>query len=82
MIAKARLRYLKTSPQKVRLVVDQIRNRGVEDALSLLRHQKRAGHHQKYARWHRCSVPCGCLHRSGDGVRVVRDRVTAIHQDA
>lgn len=42
MIAKARLRYLKTSPQKVRLVVDQIRNRGVEDALSLLRHQKRA----------------------------------------
>jgi len=42
MISKARLRYLRRSPQKVRLVVDQIRNRGVEDALSLLRHQKRA----------------------------------------
>jgi len=42
MISKARLRHLRTSPQKARLVVDQIRNRGVEDALSLLRNHKRA----------------------------------------
>ena len=42
MISKARLRHLKTSPQKARLVVDQIRDRGVEDALSLLRNHKRA----------------------------------------
>ena len=42
MISIAKLRYLKTSPQKTRLVVDPIRNRGVEDALSLLRNHKRA----------------------------------------
>lgn len=41
MIAKARLRYLRTSPQKARLVVDLIRNRTVEEALATLRHQKR-----------------------------------------
>jgi large subunit ribosomal protein L22 len=42
VISKAKLRHLKTSPQKARLVVDQIRDRGVEDALSLLRNHKRA----------------------------------------
>ena len=45
MISKARLRHLKTSPQKARLVVDKIRDRGVEDALSLLRNHKRAVAH-------------------------------------
>ena len=42
MITRAQLRYLRTGPQKTRLVVDQIRNRGVNDALSLLQHHKRA----------------------------------------
>lgn len=42
MIARAQIRYLRTSPQKARLVVDQIRNRGVNEALSTLRFQKRA----------------------------------------
>ncbi|MFQ5720433.1 MAG: 50S ribosomal protein L22 [Acidobacteriota bacterium] len=42
MIARAHLRHVHTSPQKARLVVDQIRNRGVNDALSTLRHHKRA----------------------------------------
>ena len=42
MIAKAKLRYLGTSPQKVRLVVDQIRGQGVEDALALLRFSPKA----------------------------------------
>ena len=37
MIAKASLKYMGTSPQKVRLVVNQIRGKQVEDALSLLR---------------------------------------------
>ena len=37
MIAKAHRKYLQTSPQKVRLVVDQIRGKRVEDALSILR---------------------------------------------
>ncbi len=36
VIAKATLRHLKSSPQKVRLVVDQIRGKGVEDALRTL----------------------------------------------
>ena len=36
MITKARLRFLKTSAQKTRLVVDQIRGRKVEEALSIL----------------------------------------------
>jgi large subunit ribosomal protein L22 len=42
VIAKARLKYLRTSPQKARLVIDLIRNRSVEEALGTLRHQKRA----------------------------------------
>lgn len=37
MIAHAKLKYLRASPQKVRLVVDQIRGRGVQDALEVLR---------------------------------------------
>ncbi len=32
----ARLRYLQTSPQKVRLVVDQIRGKAVEEAAGIL----------------------------------------------
>ena len=33
----ARLRYLQASPQKVRLVADMIRGKGVEEAVNLLR---------------------------------------------
>ncbi|MBI5644364.1 MAG: 50S ribosomal protein L22 [Deltaproteobacteria bacterium] len=36
MEAKAIVKYLKTSPQKTRLVVDLIRGRKIEDALSIL----------------------------------------------
>jgi large subunit ribosomal protein L22 len=36
VIAKASLKHLRSSPQKVRLVVDQIRGKGVEDALRAL----------------------------------------------
>lgn len=36
MITQARLRFLKTSAQKTRLVVDQIRGRDVGEALSIL----------------------------------------------
>jgi large subunit ribosomal protein L22 len=36
MIATARLRYLQASPQKVRLVVDLIRGKGVEEARGIL----------------------------------------------
>ena len=41
MIARARLSHLRGSPQKARLVVDQIRRRGVNEALSTLRNHKR-----------------------------------------
>jgi large subunit ribosomal protein L22 len=37
----ARLRYLRASPQKVRLVADTIRGKGVEEAASLLRLSKK-----------------------------------------
>jgi large subunit ribosomal protein L22 len=37
MIAKARMRYLRSSAQKTRLVVDQIRGLGVNQAVALLR---------------------------------------------
>lgn len=37
MEVTARLRYLKSSPQKVRLVADLVRGKGVEDALHTLR---------------------------------------------
>ena len=42
MIAKAQWKYLGTSPQKVRLVVDQIRGKQVEEALSILRFSPKA----------------------------------------
>ena len=38
----ARLRYLQASPQKVRLVVDQIRGKGVQEAADLLRLSKKS----------------------------------------
>ncbi len=41
MEARAKLRYLKTSPQKVRLVVDLVRGRRVEEALQILRFTKK-----------------------------------------
>jgi large subunit ribosomal protein L22 len=41
MIARASLRHLGVSPQKTRLVLDQIRNRKVEDALATLRNHRR-----------------------------------------
>src|SRR6266700_1745994 len=37
MEATATLRYLKASPQKVRLVVDMVRGKNVDEALSILR---------------------------------------------
>ena len=36
MEAKATLKYLRTSPQKARLVIDQIRGKSAEQALELL----------------------------------------------
>ena len=41
MISQATVRYLKASPQKARLVVDQIRGRDVGDAIGILRASKR-----------------------------------------
>ena len=35
-VSRAKLRYVRVSPQKARLVADQIRGKGVEDALNLL----------------------------------------------
>jgi large subunit ribosomal protein L22 len=42
MEATARHRYLQTSPQKVRLVADQIRGKGVQDAANILDLSKKA----------------------------------------
>lgn len=42
MEVTARLRYLQASPQKVRLVADQIRGRGVQDAANILQLSKKA----------------------------------------
>lgn len=42
MISKATLRHFGTSPQKMRLVVDQVRGMGVEEALGLLRFSPKA----------------------------------------
>jgi len=42
MEAKAQLRYMKASPQKVRLVADLVRGRRVDEALSILRHTNKA----------------------------------------
>ena len=41
MEAKAQLRFLKASPQKVRLVADLVRGRRVEEALQILRFTKK-----------------------------------------
>lgn len=41
MESRAQLRYLKGSPQKVRLVVDLIRGKKVEDAIQILRFTKK-----------------------------------------
>ena len=38
MVATAKLRYLGVSAQKVRLVVDQVRGKSVEEALGILRY--------------------------------------------
>jgi len=37
MEARARTKFIRLSPQKVRLVVDQIRGKGVEEALNILK---------------------------------------------
>jgi large subunit ribosomal protein L22 len=42
MEARAQLRYMKASPQKVRLVVDLVRGKKVEDALEILRFTKKS----------------------------------------
>ncbi len=42
MEATATLRYLKSSPQKVRLVADLVRGKKVEEALQILRFTKRS----------------------------------------
>lgn len=41
MISKATLRFLKASPQKTRLVVDQIRGRDVGEAIAVLKTSRR-----------------------------------------
>ena len=41
MVAKATVKYLKVSPQKVRLVADQIRGKSVEEARSILKYSKK-----------------------------------------
>ncbi len=41
MEVTARLRHLQTAPRKVRLVVDLIRGRDVEEAVSILQHTKK-----------------------------------------
>lgn len=45
MEAKAKLRYVRLSPRKTRLVVDMVRGKGVQEALNILRFspQKAAG---------------------------------------
>lgn len=42
MEVRARLRYLQASPQKVRLVADQVRGKGVEEAASILKFSDKA----------------------------------------
>ena len=41
MISTAKLKYLGVSPQKTRLVVDQIRGRSVDEALTTLRYSRK-----------------------------------------
>ena len=45
METRAILRFARVSPQKVRLVVDQIRGRGVEDALNVLQFNPKQSAH-------------------------------------
>jgi large subunit ribosomal protein L22 len=42
MVSRAKMKYLGSSPQKTRLVVDLIRGRAVEEALSTLRGTKKS----------------------------------------
>lgn len=42
MEAKAILKYLKTSPQKTRLVIDLIRGKKVEEAITILNYSEKA----------------------------------------
>jgi large subunit ribosomal protein L22 len=42
MEARAQLRYLKAAPQKVRLVVDLVRGKSVEEALEILHYTKKS----------------------------------------
>src|SRR5881296_2547343 len=42
MVAKARMRYLGSSAQKTRLVIDQIRGMGVNEAIATLRESPKA----------------------------------------
>ena len=42
MEVSAQLRYLQASPQKVRLVIDQIRGKGVQEAANILQLSKKA----------------------------------------
>ena len=37
----AKLRYLQSSPQKLRLVADLVRGKGVEEAVTILKHTKK-----------------------------------------
>jgi large subunit ribosomal protein L22 len=41
VIARAKLKYLGVSAQKTRLVVDQVRGKNVEEALTVLRYSRR-----------------------------------------
>jgi large subunit ribosomal protein L22 len=41
MEVTARLKYLQASPQKVRLIADQVRGKGVEEAATILRFSKK-----------------------------------------
>ena len=45
MEVTARLRHLQAAPRKVRLVVDLIRGRDVEEAVSILQHTKKSAAH-------------------------------------
>jgi large subunit ribosomal protein L22 len=42
MAMQAKLRYLRVSPRKTRLVVDLVRGKGVEEAMNILRFTRRA----------------------------------------
>jgi large subunit ribosomal protein L22 len=53
MQARAEARYVRTSPQKARLVIDLIRGRKAGDAINILRAtNKRSGHREGLALGH------------------------------